>query len=101
TARQEPPGEDVGLDPTEHLDGREVVAVDVPSAASGGLVRTLTLVHRWPTLALMKLPAPEGGGSRILVGRRFVATGSRVARSDALALYGLALGQLTLVEVDE
>jgi hypothetical protein len=49
----------------------------------------------------MKLPAPEGGGSRILVGRRFVATGSRVARSDALALYGLALGQLTLVEVDE
>ena len=29
--RQEPAGEDVGLDPPKHLDRRQVLAVDVPS----------------------------------------------------------------------
>ena len=62
--RQEPAGADVGLDPPEHLDGRQVLAVDVPSARFRGLVRLLTLVHGWFTLGHMKLVVLSIVGAR-------------------------------------
>jgi hypothetical protein len=86
TARQEAAGQDVGLDPAKDLHRREIVAVDIASAC-GGLVGALTLIHRWSTLAPMKLAAPEGGASRGSADVPLVASASGVARSDEVALY--------------
>jgi hypothetical protein len=88
---QEPAGEDVGLDSPKHLDRRQVVPVNVPSASVSGVGRVLTLVHRSFTLANMKLAVPEGRDVRDPSIRRAVAASLTGARSDEIALYDVDL----------
>jgi hypothetical protein len=86
TPRNEASSEDVGLDPAKHLNGGEIVPMDVPAPRHRCLEHVLTLVHRRYSVAHVNGVVPDS--------RRFhpAPPGARsgavptLARPDATAL---------------